>query len=229
MSTTARKEKRVQRLIKKAETVSKRIEIPCGYVRECDVRIDGGVPLVTLRAHSEREGRLLLEARGFTNPIILYHGTRKAAFPSIAREGLRPGRIGMLGVGVYFGGRAKAKKFSSETGVLLECLVDLGRVWIPAEKWRTHTHLYPPEMHTIYASEGLQHEEWCVKNPQRIVILRAFYLLGEEPRYSWSVPPPLSPRYKAVDGKPTPDAQKLLSVTPRDRHGNPITTPPRKP
>jgi hypothetical protein len=104
--------------------------------------------------------------------------------------------------------------------------VDLGRVWIPTAESRKHVHLYPPEMHSIYASEGLQNEEWCVKNPQRIVILRAFYLLGKKPHYSWSVLPPL-PRRKTRDGKPAPEAQKLLSVTPKNRHGNPITTPPK--
>jgi hypothetical protein len=230
MSTTARKEKRVQRLVRGAQSASKSIPIPYGYVRENDIRIDGGVPLVTLKTKTEREGRLLLEARGFTNPVVLYHGTQKDRFPYIAREGLCPGRRGgMLGSGVYFGGRAKARKFSSDAGVLLECLVDLGRVWIPTEESRPNVHLYPPEMHTIYASEGLQNEEWCVRDPQRIVILRAFYLLGKEPHYSWSMLPPL-PQKRRIDGTPlgpSPAAAKILSVTPKKRDGRVITTPPR--
>ena len=230
MSTTARKEKRLRRLVAKTKKTCNSLEIPSGYTREGNLRVDGSVPLVAIRAHTLEEGRLLLEERGYTNAVVRYHGTKKDRFRRIALEGLKPSTGGMLGPGVYFGGKAKARVFASHDGVLLECLVDLGRTWIPSVKCRGHDERFPEGYDTLYASEKLRNEEWCVRNPKRIIILRAFYLLGETKTYKWYVP--VTPRSMRADGTPLgpgPEAQKLLSVAPRTRMGNLITTPPTPP
>jgi len=110
----------------------------------------------------------------------MYHGTSAVAAVSIqAHGGFRPSTGGMLGPGVYLSQNIeKARRYAHHGGVILKCVVDVGRVATidrqghPMQKtW--HESGYdaawcPPACGMV--PSGL--EEHCVFDPSRIHIVQ---------------------------------------------------------
>jgi Poly(ADP-ribose) polymerase catalytic domain len=69
------------------------------------------------------------------NHRVLYHGTSVSRLVGILEDGLAPSSSGLLGPGIYLGGRPKAERYfrNPDAGVLLECRVALGRVFDAAQ------------------------------------------------------------------------------------------------
>lgn len=118
----------------------------------------------------------------------LFHGTSVVHLEGILNNGLRPSRNGLLGPGIYFGGREKAEAYfrSDEAGVLLECQVRLGRTFdaIPRANGA------PPGYDSVRGVPGvtvvwggtLLREEFTVPDKSQVAITAIWLFKGDELR-----------------------------------------------
>lgn len=111
-----------------------------------------------------------------TKIVTLYHGTSLTNINSIFAEGFRtPYSSGMLGRGVYFGRRNKARNYSD--GLVLVCEVMLGKCKELKEVEKMNDNLKYDSMHMPKGQYGkvykgfLRNEEWVVKDPAQIRII----------------------------------------------------------
>ena len=130
-----------------------------------------------------REPRKLLHAT-----VTLWHGTPLRNLPGILGRGIEPSHMGLLGPGVYFGGREKAESyFKSPLGALLQCEVALGRVYDAIgdfdPRWdaasRGYDSIHGVVGKTVTHGGTLRREEWAVLDPARISI-RAIKIFAAE-------------------------------------------------
>merc|ERR1712000_786606 len=111
----------------------------------------------------------------------LYHGTSQTNADRIRGEGFRSSISGMLGSGIYFAEKDKARRFASSAAdrglgcgsCLIKCKVYLGRMDSPAYgddsgSWRRkgYDSAYAP-----YTKES-SNPEWVVKDNSQIVVLK---------------------------------------------------------
>jgi len=110
-------------------------------------------------------------------PRVLWHGTPLKNLPGILSRGLSPSWGGLLGPGVYFGGRQKAELFMRDPlGALLQCEVSLGECAdaIPDVGAIRNVSAYD-SIHGVPGATNtlaglLRMEEWAVRNPERVSI-----------------------------------------------------------
>jgi hypothetical protein len=226
VSVTSRKLKKLKELHKLQEkleqSLTSEFKIPANY----SVVNNASNKKHTLILHhkTEEEAEEYLRSRGYDNIKLLYHGTSLHSFESIANVGFKvPTFGGTFGKGVYFGNKDKAECFiRTEVGVLLLCMVALGRVW-----WKQGIIGSCPDNYDsthALSSRSLRREEWCVKDTKRIVILRV-YIRFNKPALPWRKNVPIS-----LDTFRTPSLQvqgvidTMLNKPKVNHHGNPVTT-----
>jgi len=130
-----------------------------------------------------------------TPPLVLYHGTDETAALDIATAGLKPAprKDAMLGPGVYFGRWDKARDFATHDagndlravpGVVVRCIVSTGPTltMLPsmicacgcAKPFVDHTGDHSRGFQTVYIPDdsygATKRAEWCVKEPDAIVV-----------------------------------------------------------
>ena len=116
------------------------------------------------------------ELRHKDNTRTLWHGTALGNLTNILIHGFRPSYGGLMGPGVYFGGRQKAEAYSrAPLGALLRCEVALGRTADAVPSWEDARPPYDtlhgvPGQTRTYGSSTLLNEEWAVLDPARISI-----------------------------------------------------------
>ena len=120
------------------------------------------------------------------NHRVLYHGTSVACLVGILEDGLAPSSSGLLGPGIYLGGRPKAERYfrNPDAGVLLECQVALGRVLDADVK----TYGVPAGYGSVRGVPGvtlvwqgtLREEEFIVRDKSQIAICAIWLFKGPE-------------------------------------------------
>ncbi len=120
------------------------------------------------------------------NHRVLYHGTSVSRLAGILEEGLVPSSSGLLGPGIYLGGRPKAERYfrNPDAGVLLECQVALGRVFDAAQP----TFGVPAGYGSVRGVPGttstwlgtLREEEFLVRDKSWIAISAIWLFKGPE-------------------------------------------------
>lgn len=120
--------------------------------------------------------------------IRAWHGTAGHNVGAIILEGLRPGRGGMFGSGVYVGPLGKAMGYArSSKGflgedyfeVLFECRVALGHCFqadeaMPAGPGKGYDSCHGKAGHTKSWGGTLRYDEWVVYSPEQVVVERAY-------------------------------------------------------
>jgi hypothetical protein len=133
-----------------------------------------------------------------TPPLVLYHGTSKAATQSIATAGLLPtAKPGMLGPGIYLARWDKASTFVDKAGgVLVRCIVFPGPTYVMCQEdvctcgcgqayVDHHTHHGKGFTTTYVADDSLpatKRAEWCVRDPAAVLVDGSFDIVRDEPR-----------------------------------------------
>lgn len=122
------------------------------------------------------------------NTQRLFHGTKANNIDVIAMEGLRPGKSGMFGGGIYMGGTNKAIGYASSSSwrgagahYLLEVDAVLGKLreCLQAEKW-TYELLQGVGCNSVggFANQTvswggtLRHNEYVVYDPDQVLVRR---------------------------------------------------------
>lgn len=132
------------------------------------------------------------------SPVELYHGTSAKAFGGIlCNNNFVPSKNGLLGAGLYLGGRSKAEHFlkcdvtkdnlslggKRIMGVLLHVQAALGvtkqATGKDFKKWTDCDTLYGVKGVTPTYTGTLYYDEWCIRKPQgRIKLIRAAVILS---------------------------------------------------
>lgn len=161
---------RVQRRAKVRKIRSKMKEIKKSGI------VDTRIPIkhdpskfLFLKEQFQKEGKSLEET-------ILFHGTRIVNVEGIVKNGFRlPWHKGLLGVGIYVGGKGKATGFADH--YVLECRVLLGSCFEVERLLDVDT--LPPQWDSAHLGAGrkvaglwggqLRMDEWCCRRVEQIL------------------------------------------------------------
>ena len=122
-----------------------------------------------------------------SNVRVLYHGTSVGSLEGILNSGLRPSFNGLLGPGIYLGGRDKAECYfrNPDAGVLLMCRVNLGKVFEARPSACGVPFGYDsvkgvPGVTTVFGGATLVREEFIVRDKSQIEIAAIWLYKGRE-------------------------------------------------
>ena len=141
----------------------------------------------TVRNNQEKVARFNEASRRIGNVVTLYHGTPSTNIANIILEGLRPGRSGMFGAGIYMGEPAKASGYTggSSRRYMFEVRAALGKSkeMSQADYSVTLGGLLAEGFHSVaghrgvtitYGSGTLRNSEWVVYSPDQVLAVRIY-------------------------------------------------------
>lgn len=162
--------------------------------RSAGVPVDGLVYQGHSKALGKKAGKKAVKSHCFQvkeeyrtpsiqdGPIVtVWHGTPLRNAAGILNQGLKASISGLLGKGVYVGTKEKAWHYAAKGGgnwgVMLKCLVSMGRVAEAGERYAIPT---TQDYDTLHCAPGthkwawggsIAREEWCVRDPARVSIV----------------------------------------------------------